>query len=75
MTSSFTVTPDAIVPAAEAAAAAAARAPARWHWDEKKEGRAAGGRAAESAGHAGSYSRAGGGLGGRRAGAAAETVL
>lgn len=48
MTSSFTVTPDAIVPAAEAAAAAAARAPARWHWDEKKEGRAAGGRAAES---------------------------
>lgn len=59
-----------IVPAAEAAAAAAARAPARWHWDEKKEGRAAGGRAAESAGHAGSYSRAGGGLGGRRAGAA-----
>lgn len=44
MTSSFTVTPDAIVPAAEVAAAAAARAPARWHWNEKKEGPAAGSR-------------------------------
>lgn len=41
MTSSFTVTPDAIVPAAEVAAAAVARTPARWHWDEKKEGSAA----------------------------------
>lgn len=44
MTSSFTVTPDAIVPAAEVAAAAVARTPARWHWDEKKEGSAAGSR-------------------------------
>lgn len=33
-----------IVPAAEVAAAAVARTPARWHWDEKKEGSAAGSR-------------------------------
>lgn len=70
MTSSFTVTPEAIVPSA--VAAAAARAPALWHWEEK-EGRASG-WAAESAGHAGSCSpREAAGLGGPQAAGGAVT--
>lgn len=58
MTSSFTVTPDAVVTAAEVVAAVVALALAWWHWDEE-EGPVAG---AEEAGYLGSCRQAGGGL-------------
>lgn len=59
MTSSFTVTPDAVVTVAEVVVAVVALALAWWHWDEKKEGPVVG---TEEAGYIGSCRQAGSGL-------------